>query len=81
VTFSGPVGGMITITIELNPGWRFDPVCNNVSVQDYAAPPTGNAAPGQFAYQDCASGSWFSIDVPLNKYYAVHANVERQGGY
>jgi len=41
VTFSAPDNGTITITIDLNPDWRFEPVCDNVAIQDYKDRPTG----------------------------------------
>ena len=81
MTFSAPVDGWVTITIDHNPGWRFDPVCNNVAAQDYAAPTAGVAAPDSFAHQACFGGPADSILVPLSNYYAVHANGKRQGGF
>lgn len=57
VTFSAPDTGVVTITVELNDGWRFalNPVDeengfpvfdNNIKVQNYdGTPPAGNLAP------------------------------------
>ena len=76
VHFSAPSGGQVTITISLGSGWIFDPnVMENVKVQDYAEPPSGNPSPGSFDWKGTASGSSFSITVPENKYYGVHADV------
>lgn len=87
VYFSEPFGGMVTITIELNEGWRFAmypvddddgvPVWdNNVKIQDYASAPSGNPAPGLFMWKQVAEGDWTEIDVPLNNFYGVHVDVE-----
>ena len=76
VQFSNPVDGIVTIIISLNPGWRFEDVEENVKIQDYATPPSGNPAPGLFAHKGNASGSSFRIDVPENNFYGVHVNVE-----
>lgn len=90
VTFSAPVGGIVTITIELNAGWRFalNPVGeenglpvydNNIKVQDYASPPpANNPAPGLFMWKEFAEGQLATIEVPANNYYGVHVDVERQ---
>lgn len=79
VHFSAAVDGKVTITITLDPGWRFGQVIENVKVQDYAeAPPYGtNPAPGTFAHKGTATDSPFSIVVPLNNYYGVHVDVDR----
>jgi len=89
VTFSGSVGGVVTITIELFDGWRFalSPVGeengfpiydNNIKVQDYAGtPPAKNPAPGQFLWKTVAEGQVGEIEVPLNNIYGVHVDVER----
>ena len=76
VHFSAPVDGMVTITINLDSGWIFDPnVMENVKVQDYEFAPSGNPSPGTFEWKDTATGSYFSITVPENNYYGVHADV------
>lgn len=78
VHFSSPVDGVVTITITLNAGWRFKAVAENVKVQDYAIAPSGNPSPGQFAWKGDATGSPFSIDAPVNSFYGVHVDVERE---
>jgi hypothetical protein len=72
--------GEVTVTITLNPGWRFAPVDENVKIQDYETAPSGNPSPGQFKWKGTAdSGSnTFSIVVPANNYYGVHVDVERR---
>jgi hypothetical protein len=90
VNFSAPAGGQVTITITLNAGWRFalnpvgedangDPIYdNNIKVQDYSTPPSGNPSPGLFAWKTVATGSVGVIQVPQNNYYGVHSDVERE---
>ena len=89
VLFSAPDGNTITITILPNPGWRFalSPVGeedgmpifdNNVKIQDYASAPSGNPAPGQFAWKSVHEGDFAEVEVPLNNFYGVHVDVERQ---
>jgi uncharacterized protein YaiE (UPF0345 family) len=79
VHFSAAVDGRVTITITLNEGWRFAPdKPENVKVQDYATAPSGNPAPGLFAWKGYATGSPFSIPVPVNNFYGVHVDVEHQ---
>jgi len=70
----------VTVTITLNPGWRFAPVPENVKIQDYADAPSGNPSPGLFDWKGTAdSGSnTFSIVVKANNYYGVHVDVERR---
>jgi hypothetical protein len=73
VCFSDPVGGVVTISITLDAGVSFadDSV---VAVQDYAEAPSGNPAPGSFDHKAPAIAP-FSIDVPENNFYGVHAVV------
>ena len=90
VTFSVPSNGNVTITIELNPGWRFalNPVGenngtpifdNNIKVQDYTVKPLAkNPAPGLFLWKKFAEGQYAQIVVPLNNFYGVHVDVERE---
>ena len=87
MNFSVPAGGQVTITITLSAGWRFalnpvgedangDPIYdNNIKVQDYSTPPSGNPAPGLFAWKTVATDSVGVIQVPQNNYYGVHADV------
>lgn len=87
VCFSAPVNGEVTISIQLNEGWRFamypvddedgEPVWdNNVKVQDYASAPSGNPEPGLFMWKQVAEGASTSIDAPRNYFYGVHVDVE-----
>jgi hypothetical protein len=87
VSFSAPLGDTVTITIELNEGWRFamypvddddgEPVWdNNVKVQNYASAPSGNPAPGLFMWKKIAVGDYTTIEVPADNFYGVHVDVE-----
>ncbi len=76
VHFSASIDGYVTMTIELNDGWRFEDVEENFKIQDYATAPSGNPAPGLFAYKGYATEDSFSIVVPAADYYGVHINVE-----
>lgn len=80
VRFSQPSGKKVTITITLNSGWRFnkfdDLNHNNVHIQGYNSPPSGNPAPGQFQYKGHASSSPYTITVDKANYYGVHVEVE-----
>ena len=68
---------MITITVSLNPAFRFQDVAENVKIQDYAAAPSGNPDVGHFATKVNATGSSFSVEnVPTNNFYGVHVDVE-----
>lgn len=87
VFFSPAVEGVVTITITLNDGFRFalnpilgeeDTFDNNVKVQDYAEAPSGNPSPGLFAWKKVATSSPTTIEVPLNNFYGVHVDVERE---
>lgn len=94
VDFSAPVGGIVTISIFLNEGWRFalNPVGeidgtpifdNNIKVQHYTVKPQAkNPAPGLFQWKTVAESDQFGeIDVPAvpaGKYYGVHVDVERE---
>jgi hypothetical protein len=90
VSFSAPVAGEVTITIDLNDGWRFalNPVGevdgapifdNNIKVQNYpGVPPAKNPAPGLFQWKKVAMGQHGEIKVPVASYYGVHVDVERE---
>jgi len=90
VYFSAPVAGVVTITIELNAGWRFalNPVGedngipifdNNIKVQSYDSKPDAkNPSPGLFQWKTFADGQFGQIDVPDAAYYGVHVDVERE---
>lgn len=75
VTFSAPDAGNVDVTITLTGGWSFFGDADNVMVQDYASPPSGNPSPGLFDRKAIASGTSHTITVPLNDYYGVHAVV------
>jgi hypothetical protein len=74
VHFSAPADGMVTITVTLE-GWEFKDVAESLKVQDYATAPSGNPNPGGFAWKTDATGTTGSIEVPVNNFYGVHAEV------
>jgi len=79
VTFSEPVDGQVTITIVLNDGFVFQSTAESVKVQDYAAAPSGNPAPGLFEHKDATfDGAVAVIKVPENNFYGVHVDVLRE---
>ncbi len=78
VHMSAAENGMMTVTITLDSGWRFAPVMDNVKIQDYATAPSGNPAPGQFAWKGAAATSPFRIAVPEDNFYGIHVDVERK---
>lgn len=90
VTFSEPDGGLVTITIELDAGWRFALVPvgeeggmpifdNNVKIQHYGStPPNKNPAPGLFQWKSTEEGDLAQIVVPQAKFYGVHVDVEQE---
>lgn len=77
VTFSAPVDGFVTISVQLSGDWVFAPVMSALKVQDYATAPSGNPAPGLFAWKVDAMGNSATITVPVNNFYGVHADVGR----
>jgi hypothetical protein len=77
VVFLAPVGGEVTITVDLIAGWTFEDVLENLMVQDYVSAPSGNPAPGLFDHKatcDVALATC-SIVVPEAAFYGVHVNV------
>jgi len=78
VTFSAPQDGMVTIEIQLNGGWRFDPAATApVKVQDYDTAPSGNPSLGLFAHKAAViDGNLAVIVVPENNFYGIHVDVE-----
>lgn len=83
-TFSDPVDGMVTITINLNEGFIFYydvfdiEEDDNLKVQDYEVAPIGvNPAPGMFEWKTFipVGSDTGSIDVPANNYYGVHLDL------
>lgn len=76
------INGVETVKVEikLNEGWRFQEVPENVKAQDYISAPSGNVAPGKFAYKFDAPNTddnIYTFWLPVNNYYAVHVDVER----
>lgn len=70
---------MVEIRIELAECFRFDPLEEeNVKIQGYATAPSGNPAPGGFAHRGFGEDRTFSMMVPLNEFYGVHVDVERE---
>lgn len=81
---SAPSAGMVTITINLNPGFIFyydlsDPNQDfNIKIQDYSGtPPAKNPAPGQFAWKSTAlfGSQTATVTVPEASYYGIHLDV------
>ena len=71
---------MVKITIQLYNGWRFEDVEENVKAQDYESIPEGKIKIGQFAFKyDVANSvpNIFTFWLPLNNYYGVHVDVQR----
>lgn len=75
VTFSAVNNGMVTLTFDLNDGWQFANVAESLKIQDYASAPSGNPAPGQFAWKFDATGSTETVTVPANNFYGIHLDV------
>jgi hypothetical protein len=81
-TFSAPDDGMIDITISLANDFIFfqedvDDPDNNLKVQDYEFAPSGNPAPGLFAWKATLPLGAITavITVPSNNFYGVHLDV------
>jgi hypothetical protein len=82
-TFSAPVNGFVTITINLTNGFIFyydlnnDLEDNNLKVQDYAKAPKGNPSPGKFKWKTMipVGSTTGSIIVPQNNFYGVHLDL------
>lgn len=84
VTFSDPVNGLVTITVNLENGFVFyydladEEEDDNLKVQDYAeVPPAENPAIGLFDWKTFIPGgsTTGSIIVPANNYYGVHVDL------
>ncbi|MGH8944183.1 MAG: hypothetical protein ACRDWF_15305 [Acidimicrobiia bacterium] len=81
VTLSAPsVSGLVTITIDLDEPWEFGEDGSTLHVQTYANAPSGNPAPGQFAYtaecpDDPSDPDICTIVVPNANYYGIHVGV------
>lgn len=76
-----PDGNNVKITVTMTGNWGFNPdETENVKIQDYAVAPSGNPAPGQFAYKYFAENAkpspykYIAI-VPANNFYGVHIDV------
>jgi hypothetical protein len=76
VTFGEIVDGFVQITIQLNAGWCFDAVAQNVKIQGYSTAPSGNPSPGGFAHKFTVTGSSWSGSVPSSAFYGVHVDVD-----
>jgi hypothetical protein len=77
--FSAPdAEGMVTITITLAAGWRFQPVGENVKIQDYSAVPLmSNPRPGLFSHKFTADAAPYVLKVPANNFYGIHLDVQQ----
>lgn len=84
-TFKDNGNGTVDISINLDNTFIFyyDPnnqmADENIKVQDYALPPSGNPAPGLFAHKAtiAVGTTTYIITVPLNNYYGIHLDVAR----
>lgn len=78
VTFSAPINGKVTITINLKNGAVFSDAQENLKIQGYTAvPPAKNPSPGKFTtYKGTFSGSSATITVPQYAYYGIHLDVK-----
>jgi hypothetical protein len=81
-TFSAEYDGKVDITINLTGGFIFfhkdaDNPEDNLKVQDYATAPSGNPAPGLFAWKETLAfgATTATITVPLNNFYGIHLDV------
>jgi len=82
-TFSAPVDGWVTITINLIDDWIFyydlgdEEADENLKVMDYEFPPVGNPSIGLFDWKVSVpvGSNTATIDVPVNNYYGVHLDV------
>lgn len=82
VTFSAPVDGWVTITVNLTGGAIFyydanDEFDDNLKVQDYATAPNTTPAPGQFDWKEQipVGSTTGEIVVPANNFYGVHVDL------
>lgn len=75
VHFSTVSNGKVTITIDLDQGWVFADVMENVKIQDYVTAPNKNPDVGTFFWKGTATSSPFSIEVPANNFYGVHVDL------
>lgn len=75
VHFDALDGGNVDITITLNAGWVFAEVDENVKIQGYSAPPSGNPSPGQFDNKFTADSNPYTVTVPDDNYFGVHVDV------
>jgi hypothetical protein len=72
VHFSEVIDGEVTLTITFNSGFSFQPVNENIKIQDYAVAPSGNPSPGGF---DHKFTDMFVVKVPANNFYGIHLDV------
>lgn len=75
VQMSAVVNNEVTLTIELTGGWHFQDVNESLKIQDYAVAPSGNPAPGQFAWKYNATGDSWTVTVPANNFYGIHLDL------
>lgn len=75
VHFSALANGEVTLTFDLNDGWRFEDVAESLKIQTYDVAPTGNPSPGQFAYKYDATGDSYTVTLPDANFYGIHLDV------
>ena len=80
--FENEHDGFVDLVLELANGFIFyydmaDDDDDNVKVQDYASPPSGNPAPGLFDWKAMAAvgSTEFVLEVPINDFYGIHLDV------
>jgi hypothetical protein len=81
IHFSPVVNGEVQITITLVDGWIFSPFTSeNLKIQPYSSPPTGNPSPGRFQYKYDVyvydpDGKTITITLPYAPYYGIHGDL------
>lgn len=75
VSLSAPdINGKVTIGITITAaGWSLADVDEPIKIQGYASAPSGNPAPGLFAYKSSTS----PVIVPANNFYGIHLDVAK----
>lgn len=74
VTFSAPVNGEVTITVNFADSWSLSNLGGTdlVKIQGYDAIPSKTPAPGQF---NSYKGNELTFKVPVYAYYGIHLDV------
>ncbi|MBS9522603.1 hypothetical protein KI659_01125 [Litoribacter alkaliphilus] len=67
-------GNDVKMKFNLSSGGLQD-VNNNVKIQGYSNPPSGNPAPGSFAHKFYIEESIFEVTIPKEDYYGIHLDA------